>query len=86
MKKATSVIHGTCPPASAADKVEITQLRADALITMSEAIAEDCALSLGWLYRVGERDGEGMAVTRDYNTSRVTVSIKAGIIVSVQVG
>jgi hypothetical protein len=86
VKKATSSIHGTCPPASAADKVEITQLRADALITMSEDMAQDCAMSLDWLYRVGERDGEYFAMTRDYNASRVTVSIKAGLIVSVQVG
>jgi hypothetical protein len=53
---------------------------------MSEGLAEQCAISLGWQYRVRERDGEPLALTMDYDPTRVTVVIKAGVIMSVQVG
>ncbi len=86
MKKASSILQGVCPPPNAGDKTEITQLRANALITMSEGLAEQCSISLGWQYRVGERDGEPLALTMDYDPTRVTVVIKAGVIMSVQVG
>ena len=86
VKKASSILQGVCPPPNAGDKTEITQLRANALITMSEGLAEQCSISLGWQYRVGERDGEPLALTMDYDPTRVTVVIKAGVIMSVQVG
>ena len=86
IKQSSSVVAGVCPPPSAADKTEITQVRANALITMSEDFAEQCAASLDWDYRVGERDGELFAGTKDYNPSRVTVAIKAGVITGVLVG
>lgn len=86
IKQASSVVAGVCPPQSAADKTEITQVRAHSLITMSEDLAQQCAASLDWDYRVGERDGEPLAGTKDYNPSRVTVAIKAGVVTSVQVG
>jgi hypothetical protein len=86
IKQASSLIAGVCPPPSAADKTEITQLRANSLITMGEDLAQQCAASLDWDYRVGERDGELFAGTKDYNPSRVTVAIKAGVITGVLVG
>ena len=86
IKQSSPVVAGVCPPPSAADKTEITQVRANALITMSEDFAEQCAASLDWDYRVGERDGELFAGTKDYNPSRVTVAIKAGVITGVLVG
>ena len=86
IKQSSSVVAGVCPPPSAADKTEITQVRANALITMGEDFAEQCAASLDWDYRVGERDGELFAGTKDYNPSRVTVAIKAGVVTSVLVG
>ena len=86
IKQSSSVVAGVCPPPSAADKTEITQVRANALITMGEDFAEQCAASLDWDYRVGERDGELFAGTKDYNPSRVTVAIKAGVITGVLVG
>ena len=86
IKQASSVVAGVCPPPSAADKTEITQVRANALITMSEDLAQQCAASLDWDYRLGERDGELFAGTKDYNPSRVTVAIKAGVITGVLVG
>jgi hypothetical protein len=86
IKQSSSVVAGVCPPASAADKTEISALRANALITMGEDFAEQCAASLDWDYRVGERDGELFAGTKDYNPSRVTVAIKAGVITGVLVG
>ena len=86
VKKTSSIIQGKCPTPSAADKTEITQLRANSLITMNEDLAQQCAVSLDWEYRVGERDGEPLALTMDYDPTRVTVVIKAGVIMSVQVG
>ena len=86
IKKAGTVVAGVCPSPSVADKTEITQVRARSLITMSEDLAEQCAALLVWEYRVGKRDGEPLAGTKDYNPRRVTVSIKASVITSVQVG
>ena len=86
IKQSSPVVAGICPPPSAADKTEISALRANSLITMSEDLAEQCAASLEWDYRVGERDGELFAGTKDYNPNRVTVAIKAGVITGVLVG
>lgn len=41
----------------------------------------------GWGFRVGERNGEGLAVTTDYQPCRVTVAVKKGRVTKVlQVG
>ena len=86
VKKPSSILQGVCPPPNAGDKTEITQVRALSLVTMNEDLAQQCATSLDWDYRVGERDGEPLALTMDYDPTRVTVVIKAGVIMSVQVG
>ena len=86
IKKVADVKQGICPPASPADQKEITQSRANALVSMSEDQGQQCSELLGWAYRVGQRDDEYFALTRDYNPSRVTVAIKDGFVVSVQVG
>lgn len=72
---------------AAADKDPgITQVRADALVTMIEADAEACAMNLDWLYRVGQRDDEMFAGTFDYRTDRVTVTVMKGFVTQVNVG
>ena len=86
IKKVADVKPGICPPATDADKTAITQSRANALVSMSEDQGQQCSELLGWAYRVGQRDDEYFALTRDYNPSRVTVAIKDGFVVSVQVG
>ena len=86
IKKVADVRQGMCPPATDADKTAITQSRANALVSMSEDQGQQCSELLGWAYRVGQRDDEYFALTRDYNPSRVTVAIKDGFVVSVQVG
>ena len=86
IKKVADVKQGICPPASPADQKEITQSRANALVSMSEDQGQQCSELVGWAYRVGQRDDEYFALTRDYNPSRVTVAIKDGFVVSVQVG
>ena len=86
IKKVASFDQGVCPPASIADKTAITQARANTLISMSEDQGQQCSELLGWAYRVGQRDDEYFATTRDYNPSRVTVSIKDGFVLSVLVG
>ena len=59
---------------------------ADQLIGMREDVAKLCAESNGWGYRVGERDGEFFALTKDYRIDRITVAIKNGVITDVIVG
>jgi len=75
-----------CPTFVMTQGEEIPQQQADLLIGMVEADAESCAQSLGWQWRVGERDGEFYALTMDYRPDRVTVQIKEGIIYLVNVG
>ena len=75
-----------CPQADEADMTAITQERADKLIGFTESDAESCAASLGWAFRVGERDGESFAVTADYSQQRVTVSVTNDLVTAVAVG
>ena len=76
---------GECPAVIAKEET-ITESRASQVIGMTERAAEVCATANKWLYRVGERDGEQFAVTMDYRSNRITVSVVAGIITSVVVG
>ena len=75
-----------CPQADASDATAITQERADMLIGFTESDAEACATSLGWAFRVGERDGESFALTADYSQQRVTVSVTNDLVTAVVVG
>ena len=75
-----------CPQPDATDLTAITQERADKLIGFTESDAESCATSLGWVFRVGERDGEGFALTADYSQQRVTVSVANDLVTAVVVG
>ena len=85
--KKAALKQGICPPMAAADKDPgITQVRANALITMTEAAAEECAMNLDWTYRLGQRDDEIFAGTFDYRTDRVTVTVMKGLVTQVNVG
>ena len=75
-----------CQQVDDADATAITQERADMLIGFTESDAESCATSLGWAFRVGERDGEIFAVTADYSQQRVTVSVTNDLVTAVAVG
>ena len=87
VKKDAAIKVGVCPPKAAADfNPGITQVRANALLTMTEAAAESCAKSLDWIFRVGQRDDEFFALTRDYRIERVTVTVKAGLVTEVNLG
>ena len=82
----TKTPPANCPQADTADMTAITQERADMLIGFTESDAESCATSLEWEFRVGERDGEGFALTADYSQQRVTVSVTNGLVTAVAVG
>ena len=75
-----------CPQVDTADMTAISQERADMLIGFKESDAESCAVSLGWVFRVGKRDGEGFALTADYSQQRVTVSVANDLVIAVAVG
>ena len=74
-----------CPTPDVADIEGISQIRADALVGMSESMAEECATSLTWGFRVGQRDSEMFPMTMDYRLDRVTVMVVLGVITSVNV-
>ena len=76
----------SCPLVDAADTTAITQERANLLVGFTESDAESCSASLGWAFRVGERDGEGFALTADYSQQRVTVSVTKNLVTAVAVG
>jgi len=87
VKKAAVLQQGVCPPKAAADQDPgITQIRANTLNGMSEMAAEKCAMSLDWLYRVGQRDEELFAGTFDFRIDRVTVKVMKGVVTEVFVG
>ena len=75
-----------CPSPDSADATAITQERANLLIGLTELDAQSCASSLSWVFRVGERDGESFAVTKDYSQQRVTISITKDQVTAVSVG
>jgi len=85
--KKAALKQGICPPMAAADKDPgITQVRANTLISMTEAAAEECAMNLDWTYRLGQRDDEIFAGTFDYRTDRVTVTVMKGLVTQVNLG
>ncbi len=87
VKKVAALKQGVCPPKAAADKDPgITQIRANTLIGMSEMAAEECAMNLDWIYRLGQRDDELFAGTFDYRIDRVTVTVMKGFVTQVNVG
>ena len=85
-KPETKTPPANCPQADTADMTAITQERADLLIGFTESDAESCALSIGWAFRVGERDGESFALTADYSQQRVTVSVTNELVTAVVIG
>lgn len=87
IKKAAAIKAEVCPSKLAADKDPgITQVRANALLTMAEADAESCAMDLDWIYRLGQRDGDLFPGTFDYRVDRVTVTVMKGVVTQVNVG
>jgi hypothetical protein len=85
-KPSNSTVLIVCPKVDTADQSGISQVRADALIGMSESEGYECAGSLDWGFRVGQRDKEMFATTRDYRFDRVTVVVMLGVITRVDVG
>ena len=85
-KPDNSTVLVICPKLDSADQSGISQARADALIGMSGSQGYECADSLNWGFRVGQRDNEMFATTRDYSFDRVTVVVILGVITRVDVG
>ncbi len=87
VKKAAALKQGVCPPKAVADKNPgITQVRANTLLGMSEMAAEKCAKDLDWTFRIGQRDDEFFALTRDYRIDRVTVTVIKDVVTEALVG
>jgi hypothetical protein len=78
---------GVCPSVTAADRDPgISQVRANTLVGMNEAQAEECAASLRWQFRVGQRDDELFMLTKDFRVDRVTITVMQGLVTKVDIG
>jgi hypothetical protein len=78
---------GVCPSVAAADKDPgISEARANTLVGMNEAQAEECAASLRWQFRVGQRDDELFMLTKDFRVDRVTITVMQGLVTIVEIG
>ena len=74
-------------PLPADDTGGAVEVDLDVAVDLLVGVTEDEAATLagdnGWTMRVVRRDGEDLAVTEDYSTSRVNVAVEAGVVVSV---
>ena len=87
IKPPSDVKPGVCPAVAAADKNPgISQVRANTLVGMNEAQAEECAASLRWQIRVGQRDDESFMLTKDFRVDRVTITVMQGLVTKVEIG
>jgi hypothetical protein len=66
--------------------MSVAQDVADTVLGMSEAEATQTAEAKGLTVRVGSRDGEDFALTMDYRSDRVTLTVVAGIVTAVTPG
>jgi len=66
--------------------MSVAQDVADTVLGMSEAEATQTAEAKGLTVRVGSRDGEDFALTMDYRSDRVTLTVKADKVTAVTVG
>ena len=66
--------------------MSVVQDVADSVLGMSEAEATKTAEAKGLTVRIGSRDGEDFALTMDYRTDRVTLTVKADKVTAVVVG
>jgi hypothetical protein len=81
------LMPATCPAwARPSGEVRIERAYAEGLVGMKKDSAASCAANLGWQYRVGQKDDQIFALTKDYRLDRVTVVIKKGVITQVDVG
>ena len=81
----TAVATPSVDPAVDPD-MSVAQDVADTVLGMSEAEATQAAEAKGLTVRVGSRDGEDFALTMDYRTDRVTLTVVAGIVTAVTPG
>lgn len=87
VKPASDLNPGVCPTVAAADKDPgISQVRANTLVGMNEAQAEECAANLKWQIRVEQRDDELFFLTKDYRVDRVSITVMQGLVTKVDIG
>jgi hypothetical protein len=65
---------------------DATKALADAVLGLSEAEAQARVEDAGHTFRVGARDGERFALTEDYSTTRITVTIEDGEVTEAVIG
>jgi len=66
--------------------MEILESDLDALVGLSEAEATDVATAQGWEVRVVSRDGEDFAVTKDFRSDRVNLTLVDDVVTGADIG
>lgn len=75
-----------CPVAQPTSPVVITNAQAATLIGMKKQSAISCIQSINGITRIAQEDGESFALTKDYRTERVDLTIVKGVVTKVSVG
>ncbi len=85
--QANTLVYSVDPPADDPLVIsEETQALAQEVVGLSEAPAKATVEAAGHTFRVVARDGESLAVTDDYSTTRINVTVENGTVTEATVG
>jgi hypothetical protein len=76
----------TCPKINQLPIPVITNAQAATLVGMKKEAAISCIQSLKGVHRIAQEDGELFALTRDYRTDRVDLTVVKGVVTKTTVG
>ena len=75
-----------CPKINQLPLPVITNAQAATLVGMKKEAAISCIQSLKGVHRIAQEDGEFFALTRDYRTDRVDLTVVNGVVTKTTVG
>lgn len=85
--EANTLVYSVRPPVDDPSAIsDETQALAEQVVGMSEATAKAAVEAADHTFRVVARDGEQFAVTEDYSTTRINVTIEDGKVTEATVG
>ena len=85
--EANTLVYSVNPPVDDPTAIsDETQALAAQVVGMSEAAAKSAVEAADHTFRVVARDGEQFAVTDDYSTTRINVTIEGGKVTEATVG
>jgi heat shock protein HslJ len=85
--EANTLVYSVNPPVEDPMAIsDATQALAVEVVGMTEAKAQSTIEGAGHTFRVGARDGEQFALTEDYSTTRITVTVEDGTVTEAVIG